>query len=92
MWRNGRHVLLHPGYVLGYRNALRQAREDLADMHEKHLREHAALRAELDAAVADLNELRAAVWARHQAEATVDNLRAVQRAVDEMRDSPVTLH
>jgi hypothetical protein len=67
-------------------------RGELEAQHSRHLCEYASLRRELDALRAAYEALCGAVLEREKAEATVDNLRAVQRAVDEKRDSVVTVH
>jgi hypothetical protein len=87
-----RRVLYHPGYVAGFAAALLQARSDLHDMHAEHVRELSDLRRQLDEARALLNDLRAAVRARHRAEDELVGLRAIEAAFAERRDFPVTLH
>jgi hypothetical protein len=94
MSHNGRRILYHPQYVRGFANALREARNDLHDMHFKHLCELADLRCELDECRAALNELRAATLARQHAEAELASLhreRAIARARAAERDPAVPL-
>ena len=94
MWRNGRRVLYTADYIQGYRNALRQAREDLQDMHFKHLCDMANLHRELDKARAEFNELRAVVLARQRADselATLYREAAIVRARAAERDPSVPL-
>src|SRR5262245_63341621 len=95
---NGRRVLLHPSYIRGFANALREARNDLHDMFFKHACEVADLRRELDALraeLATLRELRAAVLARQHAEAELASLyrdRAIARARTAERDPALPLN
>jgi hypothetical protein len=93
--RNGRRVFSSPQYLQGFRNALRQARNDLRDLHWKHLYEMADLRRELDETRAALNELRAATLGRQHAEAELRGLyreRAIQRARAAERDPAAALN
>jgi Skp family chaperone for outer membrane proteins len=93
--RNGRRLLYSPRYVDGYRVALLEAREDLHGLHFKHQCELADLRRELDKCRADLEELRAAVRARQNAEQELASLhreRAIQRARAQARDPTIPLH
>ena len=87
-----RRLLYHPRYVEGYRVALMKARDDLHDLHRKHVCEMSDLRRQLDETRAVLSELRAAVRARQRAENALADLHAIQSAVAEKRDTPVTLH
>jgi hypothetical protein len=87
-----RRVLYPPQFVAGFRVALMQAREDLRDMNFRHVCELSDLRRQLDETRAVLGELRAAVRARQRAEDELADLRAIQSAVAEKRDAPVTLH
>jgi hypothetical protein len=68
-----RRLFYSPGYVEGFRSALREARDDLHDMHCRHLDQLAAVRAE----VAELRSIFADVVTvlRMQAEADVSDLR-----------------
>src|SRR5262245_44717477 len=53
MQHDGRRVLLHPSYIEGFRNALRDAR---ADLHALNFRHQCAL-ADLQAEVAELRAI-----------------------------------
>jgi hypothetical protein len=89
MGHNGRRVLYPPGYVIGFAHALRQARCDLAELHDRHLAEMDNLNRELDACRREFDELRAMVLARHRLDAELVGLyreRELQRATRAQRD------
>src|SRR5262245_20910130 len=72
--RSGRRLLYSPDYVRGFANALREARDDLDDMHCRHVAAMADLHRELDQCRAEFNQLRAAVLARQHADAELAGL------------------
>jgi hypothetical protein len=81
MQHNNRRVLLHPSYVEGFRNALREAKADLHQQHFEHLCRLADQNveiADLRAEVAELREILALLVtiSRQQAETDVATLRA----------------
>jgi len=91
---NGRRTLYSPQYVLGFANALAEARADLREMHVKHLGEMADLRRELDQARGDLAELRDVVLSRQRAEQELASFyreRAIARARAAQRDPALPL-
>jgi hypothetical protein len=93
MQNNGRRLLLHPSVVERYRVALREARDDLDEMHCRHLNELEDLRRE----VAELRSIFQDVVAtlRQQAEQDVHALRAKLEAALarlERRDPTQPLH
>lgn len=67
-----RPVLVHPDRV---RALFTKMRDEMREMHAKHLCELAALRRELEQVRAAFNELRAVSHARQRAEAEVAELR-----------------
>jgi len=77
MSRN-RKLLYTPGYVEGFRNALRQARAELAQQHFHHLCELADVRKELDELRAQFDTLRSISLARSKAETKIEELRRLQ--------------
>jgi hypothetical protein len=84
-----RKILYSAEFIAGYRRALAEAREALADHDFKHRCRHAALMADLDALRAELGELKAAVLARTEAEAVVAALhrrREIELALAAERD------
>jgi len=87
--RSGRRLLYSPDYVRGFANALREARDDLDDMHCRHVAAMADLHRELDQCRAEFNQLRAAVLARQHADAELAGLyraRSIQQALAAARD------
>jgi len=71
---NGRPVVLyHPQYLEGFRNALREARADLHQLHFNHLCELADVRAELKV-LREVLEVVVSVT-RQQAEGNLASLR-----------------
>src|SRR5262249_28838566 len=92
---NGRRLLYSPGYAAGFREALRQAREDLDAMDFRHQCALADLRRELDETRSALNQLKAAVLARQHAEAELASLyreREIAQARAVERDPIIPLH
>jgi len=69
-----RRVLYSQQYIEGYRNALAEARADLQAMSFRHRCELTDLRKELDAARAEFDELKTAVFARQCAESELATL------------------
>ena len=89
-----RRVLYSQQYIEGYRNALQQAREELRELHFKHVCEMVDLRRKLDAAREEFHELKAVVLAREYAEselATLYRERELARAQAAVRDPMLPL-